>query len=142
MLDLILLAVKDYGTAKGNLENYGGNVTLSGLLIVFCMLVLLVLLIAGFGMIMVKLTGKPKAAKKEKTVKAEKPKKAPVVEKVSKPVSTVAADDDDVIAAISTAVMMMYEGTGVKPVIRSIRPVVSQRSAWKMAGIANNTRSF
>lgn len=141
MFDLISLSVQDLGT-KGNLEKYAGNVTLSGLLIVFCMLVLLVLLIAGFGMIMVKLTGKPKAVKTEKVVKAEKPKKAPVVEKVSKPVSAVAADDDDVIAAISAAVMMMYEGTGVKPVIRSIRPAVSQRSAWKMAGIANNTRSF
>ncbi len=142
MFDLISLAVQDFGT-KANLEKYAGNVTLSGLIIVFSMLVLLVLLIAGFGMIMVKLTGKPKAVKTEKPVKIEKPKKSPKPEKVAQPIATQPIDDDgDVIAAISAAVMMMYEGTGVKPVIRSIRPAVAQRSAWKMAGIANNTRSF
>lgn len=141
MLDLISLSVQDLGI-KDNLEKYAGNVTFSGLLIVFAMLILLVLLIAGFGTIMVKLTGKPKTAKSEKVVKAEKPKKAPAAEKASKPVLVADDNSDDVIAAISAAVMMMYEGTGVKPVIRSVRPVASQRSAWKIAGIANNTRSF
>ena len=141
MVDFIYASVQDLGT-KGNLEKYAGNVTLSGLLIVFCMLVLLVLLIAGFGMIMVKLTGKPKAAKVQKPIKAEPVKKPINAEKIAKHITTVADNEDEVIAAISAAVMMMYEGTGVKPVIRSIRPAVASRSAWKMAGISNNTRSF
>ena len=39
--------------------------------------------------------------------------------------------------------MMMYEGTGKTPVIRSIRPAATGgMSAWRAAGIANNTRSF
>ena len=51
--------------------------------------------------------------------------------------------DDDVIAAISAAVMMMYECSGKTPIIRSIRPAVkSSRSAWANAGVMNNTRSF
>ena len=141
MIDIILLAVQDLGI-NGNLEKYAGNVTLSGLIIVFSMLVLLVMLIAVFGVIMVKLTGKPKTNKYEKPVTA--PKKAPKPEKISKPVSVEKSNDDDgeIIAVISAAVAIMYEGTGIKPVIRSVRPAVASRNAWKMAGIANNTRSF
>ena len=53
------------------------------------------------------------------------------------------SEDEDVVAAISAAVMMMYEGTGKTPVIRSIRPAnKGVRSAWGMAGVMNNTRPF
>lgn len=140
MLDFLTLAVKDYGTA-GNLKDHGVNVTLSGVLIVFAMLVLLVFVIWAFGMIMSRITGQNKKPKADK-VKTEQPKNpAPA----SKPAQTVLsdADDESVIAAVSAAVAMMYEGTGVTPVIRSIRPAVkSARSAWATAGIANNTRPF
>ena len=139
MLDLILLAVKDLGT-MGNLKEYAGNVTLSGLVIVFGMLVLLVLIIAIFGFIM---GGTRKKAVKSEAAKSEI--KAPVKNSgaaapVSKPV---VKNDDSVVAAISAAVAMMYEGTDKTPVIRSIKPAsTGVRSIWKQAGILNNTRSF
>ncbi len=142
MIDILTLAVKDFGNAGDNLKEYGGNVTLSGLLIVFAMLVLLVALIWVFGMIMVSIGGKK--VKKPAISKQEKPKKDV---KKQVPVATVKSnvvndDENEIIAAISAAVALMYEGTGKTPVIRSIRPAVSSRSAWKTAGIANNTRAF
>lgn len=139
MLDLILLAVKDLGT-MGNLKEYAGNVTLSGLVIVFGMLVLLVLIIMVFGFVM--------GGTRKKTVKSEAAKseiKAPTQNTVSAtPVSKPEVkNDDSVVAAISAAVAMMYEGTDKTPVIRSIKPAsTGVRSIWKQAGILNNTRSF
>ena len=139
MLDLILLAVKDLGT-MGNLKEYAGNVTLSGLVIVFGMLVLLVLIIAIFGFVM--------GGTRKKTVKSEAAKSeinAPVQNSVAAaPVSKPEVkNDDSVVAAISAAVAMMYEGTDKTPVIRSIKPAsTGVRSIWKQAGILNNTRSF
>lgn len=138
-MDLITLAAKDYGDVAENMSTYGGNVTGSGLVIVFAMLVLLVFIISIFGMVMSSLSGTPKK---------EKPKKEPKVEvKAAAPaapvVSVAASEEDDIIAAISAAVMMMYEGTGKTPVIRSIRPAAKGvRSAWATAGVMNNTRPF
>lgn len=136
-MDLITLAAKDYGNVAENMGTYGGNVTGSGLVIVFAMLVLLVIIISVFGMVMSRLSGAPKK---------EKPKKEPIA--VAAPVAVaapapVASEEDDIVAAISAAVMMMYEGTGKTPVIRSIRPAAKGvRSAWGMAGVMNNTRPF
>lgn len=142
MLDLIALSAKapDMGTA-GNLEKYAGNVTLSGLLIVFAMLVLLVVIISLFGSVMDRLNGvkKPKASK---SVTAQAPAEATVKSQEPQFASVNEVDDGEVIAAISAAVMMMYEGTGKTPVIRSIRPATASRSAWKQAGVLNNVRSF
>ena len=142
MLDLITLSAKapDMGT-MGNLEKYAGNVTLSGLIIVFAMLVLLVVIIAVFGSFMDKLNGtkKPKAPKAPKAPKVEK---TAIKNEQPKAVVLQETEDEGVIAAISAAIMMMYEGTGKKPVIRSIKPSVSSCSAWKQAGILNNVRSF
>lgn len=136
-MDLITLAAKDYGNVAENMGTYGGNVTGSGLVIVFAMLVLLVVIISVFGMIMSRISGAPKKEKPKNEPKVEVSPVAPVA-----PVST-ASDDDDIIAAISAAVMMMYEGTGKTPVIRSIRPAAKGvRSAWGMAGVMNNTRPF
>ncbi len=141
MLDISFLSVPDLGVS-GNLSEYGGMVTISGFLIVFMMLILLVGLIWAFGAIMVG-SSKNKANKtpapKKETPKKVKPTKKP---EPVKQMTVSNNDEDEIVAAISAAVAMMYEGTGVKPVIRSIRPAFSARSAWKAAGIANNTRPF
>ncbi len=119
-----------------NIKDYGVNVTFSGLVIVFAMLILLVLIIFIFGMIF----GGKISANKVKAPKSEKKKESTNVPVVTAAAST---EDEDVIAAISAAVMMMYEGTGKTPIIRSIRPAQKGvRSAWGMAGVMNNTRPF
>lgn len=138
MFALNLLKVTNHGNGIENLKDSGINVTSSGLIIVFAMLILLVIILTVFGFVMSRLTGAPKTEKPKKEPKVEKKADMPVA-----PVVSASSEDDDVIAAISAAVMMMYEGTGKTPVIRSIRPSQKGvRSAWGMAGVMNNTRPF
>ena len=131
MLEFLTMVAQHFGVS-GNMSEYGGKVTLSGLLIVFGMLVLLVFVILVFGLIMKKFLG----LKKQKPIKK--------VDVTNTSISAeVFSDNDEIIAAISAAVMMMYEGTGKTPVIRSIKPSVKgYRTPWKAAGVANNTRAF
>ncbi len=112
------------------------NVTLAGFVIVFAMLVLLVVIISIFGSVM---SGVTKKSKKEKAPKPVKEKAKPVV--ATAPVAPKVNDDDEIIAVISAAVYSMYEGTGVKPVIKAIRPS-SNVNPWKYAGVRQNMRSF
>ncbi len=118
------------------------NVTFTGILIVFAMLVLLVVIILAFGGIMNAVNHKEKAPKAPK-VKVEKKK----IEKKVTPAPVASApvtDDDEIIAVIAAAVNAMYEGSGKKPVIRAIRQSKqnSARSAWGFAGVFENTRAF
>ena len=118
------------------------NVTFTGILIVFAMLVLLVIILMIFGGVMNAFNHKEKAPKAPK-VKVEKKK----IEKKPAPASApsaVVADDDEIIAVIAAAVNAMYEGSGKKPVIRAIRQSKqnSARSAWGFAGVFENTRAF
>ena len=140
MIDILNLAVKG-GTVAENFKQYGGTVTLSGLIIVFAMLILFVFVIAAFGAIMSRTAGKPKKAKPAAPKTESKPvpkKSAPAA--APAPVNGV---DDETVAVISAAVDMMYEGTGKTPVIRSVRPAATGvRSAWKTAGVLNNIRPF
>ena len=119
--------------------NFAVDVTLAGIVIVFSMLILLVAIISIFGKLM-------SGAKKEKKVNVEAaptPKK--VVNKPSTVVNTSKTisndDDDELIAVITAAVYSMYEGTGVKPVIKAVRPSVGVNQ-WKFAGVQQNMKSF
>ena len=129
------LAIDASKMTKGELS---AITTFSGVAIVFSMLLILVIMIAIFGFF-----GKAGNGKSDKKVKAEK---MPKVKKIAEPSSVKnavnASDDDEVIAVISAAVAMMYEGTGKKAVIRSIRPSSVGRSAWANAGIRDNVRAF
>lgn len=132
------LAIDASKMTKGELS---AITTFSGVAIVFGMLLILVVMIAVFG-----LFGKAGNSVKDKKAKAEK---LPKVKKAAEPsqVKNVAgassnADDDEIVAVISAAVAMMYEGTGKKAVIRSIRPSSVGRSAWANAGIRDNVRAF
>jgi len=111
------------------------SVVLTGAAIVFGMLVLFVIIFSMFGLF----SKKDKAAKTEnKTKPSVNSSPAPVY---SAPTTT--EEDDDIIAVIAAAVYSMYEGTGKKAVIRSIRPSVTNgRSAWATAGLMNNIKSF
>ncbi len=118
--------------------NLGINVTITGIVIVFAMLVLLVLILSAFGSIF----------SKGSKVKAEKPAVEPTVvkketPKVSAPVVANTQNNDEIIAVIAAAVAAMYEGSDVQPVIRKIKRSNSKsRPAWTAAGIFENTRAF
>ena len=129
------LAIDASKMTKGELS---AITTFSGVAIVFGMLLILVVMIAIFG-----LFGKAGNGKSDKKAK---PEKLPKVKKIAEPSlvknAVNASDDDEVIAVISAAVAMMYEGTGKKAVIRSIRPSSVGRSAWANAGVRDNVRAF
>ena len=116
-----------------NLQKIGTNDTLSVMFIVLSIFLLLVLgIFIG-----------NRQAKRKDAVSTSAVNHQDLVNSTTAAMSDVSNEDGDIIAVISAAVMMMYEGTGKTPVIRSIRPAVAgSRSAWKAAGIANNTRPF
>ena len=129
-------ALKNGAIGNGYDWNQATMVTVCGLVIVFSMLILLVIIIAIFGRIMDRVNG----------VERQKPvKKAAHVSSVPvAPVVTVEEDNDEIIAVIAAAVDAIYSDTGVKPVIRRIRPAASRgtRSPWASAGVFENTRAF
>ena len=119
------------------------EILITGFVVVFAVLILLILLITLYGNIVTKAEKamSDKKAEKEVTVKTEKAVLAPV--QAATPVSApVPANGipDEVIAVIAAAVDAMYgEGT-VK--VKSIKRVPQSRPVWSTAGIMENTRPF
>ncbi len=123
-----------------------GIITLTGLLMVFVILALLIFIFWGMGQFF-KSMDKKKAAKleAEKVAKAaeaaKKAAEAPVVEEIAE--DDLTDDDDEIIAVISAAIAAYSEQDGKQYEIRSIRRKDSRtRSAWSLAGIGENTRPF
>lgn len=111
-----------------NVLSVGLNVTFCGITIVFIALVLLVFIISLFSFMFKK--DKKKSDPPAKTTSYVAPLKQNT-------------DDGELIAVIAAAVDAIYDGTGKKAVIRSIKPAkISRRSAWASAGLAENTRTF
>ena len=119
----------------------GLNVTITGVALVFSMLVLLVLILILFGKVFVALQN---AAEK----KAEKARAATLSQMQDDDKSdTLIINEEDgiseeVIAVISAAVATLYMGSSKKPVLKAIKKSNGRRSAWGNAGVANNTRAF
>ena len=130
------------------------SVILTGVVVVFCMLLVLILAIKLIGSVfgsMGKNAEEKKAAKAEKAAakaaaaakKAAEAaaKAAPVAKAAPAPAAT--ADQGGVIAAISAAVYMMLGHGNFK--IKSVKKAEGgrrARNAWKMAGMQDNTRPF
>lgn len=128
------------------------GVTLAGIGIVLCALLLLVVIIFLFGKIFdgINATNQQKA-KQAAADKAPKVKPSPVkapapAPKAPAPAPAVsAADDDEVIAVISAVVAMMSEADGTTYKVKSVKPVQNGwngRSAWAMDGRRNNVSPF
>ena len=125
---------------KMNTFELGLNVTVTGVALVFSMLVLLVLILILFGKVFVALQN---AAEK----KAEKAREATLSQMQDDKSDTLIINEEDgiseeVIAVISAAVATLYMGSSKKPVIKAIKKSNGRRSAWGNAGVANNTRAF
>lgn len=113
-----------------------------GLFIVFVVLCLLIFLVWVFGKVMIAITAR-KEKKKKKAAEEIKSQVPPAPKTAPKAVPAVEQGiTGDVVAAISAAVAMMSEGTNKQYRVRSIKRVKEGRSAWSMAGIAENTRPF
>ena len=118
--------------------SYVFAVVITGLVVVFLGLVLLIAFISLIGTFFKRADKNKKAADGEKSTPVPAPKAAPVS---VKPVQ--AADDDEVIAVISAAVAMMSEtdGTAYKSV-RAASNGVPARNAWASAGLRESTNPF
>ncbi|MEE0913211.1 MAG: OadG family transporter subunit [Ruminococcus sp.] len=131
-------------TAEMSLAEKGissAKVILTGFVVVFAVLLLLILIIKVYSGIVQKAQQGVKL-KKEK-VKEEKEVTAVSAPVVSAPVT--ATDDEavpeEVVAVISAAVASMY-GSSSKVRIKSIKKSGNGRSAWANAGVLENTRPF
>lgn len=121
-------------------------VVITGLVVVFIGLILLILFVDVLGKIFTfrkKAASKPKPAapvpkaegKKNVIVSSEPSvsQKVPIVEK---------GISDEVVAVIAAAIAAMSAGSGKKLAIKSIKPSKNQRNPWAAAGLQENTRPF
>ena len=119
--DVALLAKEELSLAEKGIAS--AKVVLTGFVVVFAMLILLIFIIKIYGAIIQKAQD---AGKKSKEKKAE----------------TVAETPAPVVAVISAAVATMY-GSSEKARIKSIKKSSDGgRSAWAKAGVLDNTRPF
>ena len=124
----------------------GAITTITGIVLVFAMLLFLVFVLWLFGVVAKAATksAEKKAMKAKADLSKQISEEAPKTD-LNEVVSSSSADDGisgEVVAAIAAAISVMYSGTGRKPVIKSVKKSGSRRSAWASAGIADNTRSF
>ena len=114
-------------------------VTLTGIVIVFIVLLLLIIIIQMFGKFFSGKGGDGKSGKNGK--------RSSVGNKMSAknaPQKMAADDDSELVAVITAAAMAALSGDGKKYAVRSIRPLKPAfgGSAWKTAGLLENTRPF
>lgn len=120
------------------------KVVLTGFVVVFAMLILLIFIIKIYSAIVQKAQSAGSNSKKGKKNKDEKPAEKPAA--VPAPIVTASAAtdgiSDEVVAVISAAVATMY-GSSEKARIKSIKKSSDGgRSAWAKAGVLDNTRPF
>ena len=110
------------------------SVVITGIVVVFIGLVLLILLVSIYGKIFDVINSR--AARK-----AEEAKKAA---EAAKAVAPVVEDgiEEETVAVIMAAISAMSSAEGKKLVLKSVKTAKSQRPAWSTAGIIDNTRPF
>lgn len=120
--------------------SYVFAVVITGLVVVFLGLVLLIAFISLIGWLFKTMDKNKKAAKAADT---PVPKAAPAA--VSSAHTVQSADDDEVIAVISAAVAMMSAADGTSYRIKSVKAAsngVPARNAWASAGLRESTNPF
>ena len=114
-------------------------VTLTGIVIVFIVLLLLIMIIQMFGKFFSGKGGDGKSGKNGKSSSVGNKMSAK-----NAPQKMAADDDSELVAVITAAAMAALSGDGKKYAVRSIRPLrpAFGGSAWKTAGLLENTRPF
>lgn len=118
--------------------SYVWAVVITGLVVVFLGLVLLIAFISIVGKIF---TAIDKSKKNNKTV--DTPTKSTAAAVINNAV--IAEDDNEVVAAIAAAIAMMGIADNTTYKIKSIKAANNarpSRSAWAMAGLNESTSSF
>ena len=114
-------------------------VTLTGIVIVFIVLLLLIMIIQMFGKFFSGKGGDGKSGKNGKSSSVGNKMSAK-----NAPQKMAADDDSELVAVITAAAMAALSGDGKKYAVRSIRPLKPAfgGSAWRTAGLLENTRPF
>ncbi len=126
-----------------------GIITITGLLVVFLILGLLIFIFWAMGQFFKNLDNKKNAKKNEaKAEKAPDKKQERVVSAAAKKEAAPSAKqnygiDEETVAVISAAIAAYSAKDGKSYQIKSIKPKdFRARSAWSNAGIGENTRPF
>lgn len=115
------------------------TVLLTGFVVVFVVLLLLIGIIKLYGTIVYNIQTKNRNKSKK-----DEPQAQPVAVQETVPAAVIEAeetvDDSELIAVISAAVYSMYSDKKVK--IKSIRKASGKSAAWKNAGLSDAVRPF
>lgn len=119
------------------------SVVITGLVVVFIGLVLLILLVSIYGKIFDVINNRAarKAEEAKKAAEAAKAAAKPEPVKVAAPVVEDGIEEETV-AVIMAAISAMSSAEGKKLVLKSVKTAKPQRPAWSTAGIIDNTRPF
>lgn len=129
----------------GNIDwNEAWGVLVSGIGVVFAVLLLLVLLCVIMGLIFKGIANRKKEKMAQKEQPRESASKAPPVAPPSVKSAPPVVEEgisQEVVAAISAAVTLVM-GSDQPFTIRSVKRSRNASNAWSAAGIAENTRPF
>ncbi len=114
------------------------TVLLTGFVVVFTVLLLLICIIKLYGTIVYKIQTKKSKDIAEENANAKQDLSAFDAQPAE--IQQSSSDELEVVAAISAAVYSLYSSSSVK--IKSIRKRKEKSSAWRNAGIMDNTRAF
>lgn len=119
------------------------SVVITGIVVVFIGLVLLILLVSIYGKIFDVINSRA-ARKAEEAKKAAEAAKAVAKPEPIKVAAPVVEDgiEEETVAVIMAAISAMSSAEGKKLVLKSVKTVKPQRPAWSTAGIIDNTRPF
>lgn len=113
-----------------------GIITLTGILVVFFILAILIFLFWALGKTF-------QTIDKNRAAKAEAAKKAAAVPATVEEIVEEDDNDDEIMAVISAAIAAYAEEEGTSYTIRDVKKRDKRaRSAWSLAGIGENTRPF
>lgn len=121
-----------------------GSTVVTGLVIVFLILAILVLFLWLFGKIfkVINDAGNKKAQLKQVTPQQAANTRTPVSPAPEPEDDYIEEDDDEIIAVIAAAIAAYGAAEGKQYRIASIKRPRSARSGWSSAGIADNMRGF
>lgn len=119
------------------------SVVITGIVVVFIGLVLLILLVSIYGKIFDVINSRA-ARKAEEAKKAAEAAKAVAKPEPAKVAAPVVEDgiEEETVAVIMAAISAMSSAEGKKLVLKSVKTAKPQRPAWSTAGIIDNTRPF
>ena len=122
--------------------NLALTVLLTGIIVVFVVLLLLIFIIKAYGSIISGIQKSRDEKEKMKKKWDEHNKQLPELMNYKLGVNSKDYIDEEVVAVISAAIAHLYLKSGESYEIKSIKRVFPSRSSWGRAGLLQNTKPF